>query len=1153
MHRRSSGSPVEDDAEDSPLVARSPTESTAHAPNNNAFETAEKSRSQIAKRGTSFDLRRDNGASTPRSRNSGLWRTPSSSSTTTMAAASTDTKSSSTSFLMPLASQRLPMEASPESSRFRSSRLRSPWTCSILTAFTTLVASVFLFFIVRSFSARQAGEDGCGIPVMSPTFLHMVGFDTEHTRFASKYNLYLYREEGVDFYNHESLGLNGAPVLFLPGNAGSYRQVRSLAAEASRHFHDVVRHDQERIKAGTRSLDFFMIDFNEDMAAFHGQTLLDQAEYVNEAIAYILSLYHDPKRSRRDPELPDPSSVVLIGHSMGGIVARTALTMSNYQANSVNTIVTMSAPHAKPPVSFDSDIVHTYKQINDYWREAYSQTWANNNPLWHVTLISIAGGSRDTVVPSDYASISSLVPETHGFTVFTSSIPDVWIGVDHLSITWCDQFRKAIIKSLFDIIDVRRASQTKPRAERMRIFKKWYLTGLESVAERSLPQKEPNTLLTLEDQSNSILPQGQRLILREFGHRSGPKVYLLPVPPQGVSGKKFTLLTDQKFDKTGEHGNLEVLFCSVFPLQNGKFATVFSMNMDFSGGNTGSTRLACKNAAEDGIHLPASTPASKYPFDRVQPFSYLQYDLEDLSEHQFVAIVDKADSPTKGWVLAEFSDSSDSLIRVRGGLGGLLSAGLKMRLPANRPMLTEIKIPALHSSLLDYKLQIVRHKHDKRQELFAPLLRQSISDPHESKFFVNVDKVGVNLHGVAPFMPPPLREQATLGGVSFQLWTDPSCGSTVDVSLKVDIAGSLGELVMRYRTVFAAFPLLVVALVLRKQFQMYDETGYFITFAEGLDSALRSSFPILLLAMSLLASSLATSTRLPPSDEPFQWRVNATETPIDFTKNDLLLGSQDAFFWFLVPVFGLISVGVCVILNYVALILLSVLSFIYGYLKSKSGYIKRNEKGTLIFSAPTARRRMINTAILLVLVSTLIPYQFAYMVACIVQLATCVRAQWHAKETRSTAHYNFTNYAHSIFILMLWILPINILVLLVWAHNLVVHWFMPFSSHHNVLSIMPFILLVETMTSGAMIPRVTTRLKHVTSTILFAIAVYSAVYGVSYAYLLHHLANILAAWFVVIYFFSSGVSLRRLWCILEGDDATHGMSEPGGSHQKKKP
>ena len=146
-----------------------------------------------------------------------------------------------------------------------------------------------------------------------------------------------------------------------------------------------------------------------------------------------------------------------------------------------------------------------------------------------------------------------------------------------------------------------------------------------------------------------------------------------------------------------------------------------------------------------------------------------------------------------------------------------------------------------------------------------------------------------------------------------------------------------------------------------------------------------------------------------------------------------------------------------------------------------------------IFSSPTPRRRVIHTAILLVLVSTIIPYQFAYMVACIVQLATCVRAQWHAKETvcsldyliqpqklmvnkqRATPHLNFNNYAHSILILMLWILPINVLVLLVRAHNLVVHWFMPFSSHHNVLSIMPFLLLVETMTSGAMIPRITTR------------------------------------------------------------------------------
>ena len=58
---------------------------------------------------------------------------------------------------------------------------------------------------------------------------------------------------------------------------------------------------------------------------------------------------------------------------------------------------------------------------------------------------------------------------------------------------------------------------------------------------------------------------------------------------------------------------------------------------------------------------------------------------------------------------------------------------------------------------------------------------------------------------------------------------------------------------------------------------------------------------------------------------------------------------------------------------------------------------------------------------------------------------------------------------------MLWVLPINGPVLVVWVHNLAVHWLTPFSSHHNVLSIMPFILLVETLTGGKMVPRVSSK------------------------------------------------------------------------------
>lgn len=340
----------------------------------------------------------------------------------------------------------------------------------------------------------------------------------------------------------------------------------------------------------------------------------------------------------------------------------------------------------------------------------------------------------------------------------------------------------------------------------------------------SLTFLEHTTLLTLGDDTKSVQRQGEHLTLRGFGHHKGPESYLMPIPPRGgVPGKKFTLLTNQKIEAAEASRKLDVLFCSDFPLRAGQSATLLSLNLDLSGGSAGSIRLVCKSAVDDTISLPASTQSSKFAFDDVPPFSYLQYDLEDLLDYQFVAIVDKADKPLPGWLHAEFSDSSDSVIPTRVGLGRLLSTGLNIRLPADRPMVTEVKVPALHSSLLAYKLYV--ESMSCGDELFKPIIRQYISDPYESKFFVNVQDVEINLHGVAPYMPPHLRDNAATAGISFQLWSDASCNSSLDLSLNVDVLGSMGKLTMRYRTVFAAFPLLVVALILRQQFKIYDQTG----------------------------------------------------------------------------------------------------------------------------------------------------------------------------------------------------------------------------------------------------------------------------------------------------------------------------------------
>lgn len=80
----------------------------------------------------------------------------------------------------------------------RRKRPRSPWSCSTLTLFATALASFMAFVIVQSFLTRQLDSKGCAMSYMAPAFAKFSDFDTEHTRFASKYSLYLYRERGID-------------------------------------------------------------------------------------------------------------------------------------------------------------------------------------------------------------------------------------------------------------------------------------------------------------------------------------------------------------------------------------------------------------------------------------------------------------------------------------------------------------------------------------------------------------------------------------------------------------------------------------------------------------------------------------------------------------------------------------------------------------------------------------------------------------------------------------------------------------------------------------------------------------------------------------------------------------------------------------------
>ena len=91
-----------------------------------------------------------------------------------------------------------PSMAEPSAAWRRRPRLRSPWASSMLTLLSTVLAVTILCGCFYSSISRQIDPAGCHMSYMRQAYAKLDGFDTEHTRFASKYSLYLYREEGID-------------------------------------------------------------------------------------------------------------------------------------------------------------------------------------------------------------------------------------------------------------------------------------------------------------------------------------------------------------------------------------------------------------------------------------------------------------------------------------------------------------------------------------------------------------------------------------------------------------------------------------------------------------------------------------------------------------------------------------------------------------------------------------------------------------------------------------------------------------------------------------------------------------------------------------------------------------------------------------------
>ena len=88
-----------------------------------------------------------------------------------------------------------------------------------------LIIVVVGICLAASYGLLNTISNGCIMTYMYPTYIPISSTESVS---PAKYSLYLYHEgwKKIDFKEHLKK-LSGVPVLFIPGNGGSYRQARS--------------------------------------------------------------------------------------------------------------------------------------------------------------------------------------------------------------------------------------------------------------------------------------------------------------------------------------------------------------------------------------------------------------------------------------------------------------------------------------------------------------------------------------------------------------------------------------------------------------------------------------------------------------------------------------------------------------------------------------------------------------------------------------------------------------------------------------------------------------------------------------------------------------------------------------------------------------
>ncbi|TFY70018.1 hypothetical protein EVG20_g2909 [Dentipellis fragilis] len=875
--------------------------------------------------------------------------------------------------------------------------------------------AVFISYRAASDSANILSPQGCRMSYMSPSYLLQSGPNTSTTALARRYSLWLYREVGW-----ESTEPHGMPVLFIPGNAGSSHQVRSIASSAARQFYSSpYTTSPEFSSRGMKPVDFYAVEFNEDLSAFHGPTLSSETAYASHAIDHILSMY------------PPGTSIILMGHSMGGIVATSILPRPDVAA-----LITMSTPHTIPPARFDRRISTIYSH--------------NRKTLAHdpTPILSLCGGAGDLMIPSEFCILPpSETPEVgqapYRRTIFTSALEGCWTSVGHQVMVWCHQVRWRVARAALEL-----AASTS--GERPSVLDHWLSDGplpteipVASNAEQSLPAP------------HEVVPSGAQLVLRS-PTASVSRTHFLPVPARTVdiAKKTFIIYVSQAsiLGKGPAHPSLlsvSIRLCHT--------ASPFTESP---------SGASCASLRPDKLRLlPGTHPGRPFPLpnegiDESDGVVLFEADLllpegQGEATGQWVA-VSLTGADGHGWILGGFVDPQPITNEL--SVYGALWTGASIELPP-KSLRVDIKLPRLLShALFVYRATAVLSSASNKAcaaNLLPPLLR--ISSPSESHLYPLANGPALlHSHAEAPFV-----HRRSSHGMNLTLYSsaEPAC-SVEALVFHVDSWGTLGRIATR---AWAALPGWALGVVL---------CAWFFAWSIGEAGA---PMPSVLQSLELFVKKAL------PTLLAISFGLALLPLPADY----LLGNSGEAVLAPLAPVLLLIATGLVCVSWFILLALIWPFSRILrstGRERDDAGGAGRSTLLSMLFVCVLVfffvPWQVAFLACWILHISTC-ARRASFLTRVLTPCATpglgsptspSLPRKPSALQLAADVHHHNEH----ILLLMTWLLPLVAPVLAVWVRTLAASGLTtPFDGDHSVLTIAPYLVLIDyaSWTRGPLLPR----------------------------------------------------------------------------------